>query len=80
MRMCFLLLAEAENEINHAPTSQAKEMLKQVRQRAFINAVNQAEKVDNYVNNLTTYDAFKQAIIKKNVHGNSVVRISANLT
>ena len=61
----LLLLAEAENEINHAPTSQAKEMLKQVRQRAFINAVNQAEKVDNYVNNLTTYDAFKQAIIKE---------------
>ena len=43
----LLLLAEAENEINHAPTSQAKEMLKQVRQRAFINAENQAEKVDN---------------------------------
>ena len=61
----LLLLAEGENEINHAPTSQAKEMLKQVRQRAFVNAANQTEKVDNYVNNLTTYDAFKQAIIKE---------------
>lgn len=61
----LLLLAEAENEINHAPTSQAKEMLKQVRQRAFINAENQAEKVDNYVNSLATYDDFKQAIIKE---------------
>jgi hypothetical protein len=60
----LLLIAEAENEIN-GPTDYAKQLLKTVRRRAFINAANQAEKVDQYVDNLTTHDAFKQAIINE---------------
>jgi len=59
----LLLLAEAENEINNGPTATAKEMLKRVRERAFINANNKSEMVDNYINALGNYDAFKKAII-----------------
>lgn len=61
----LLLLAEADNEINHGPTGEAKEMLRTVRARAFAKSGNAAEKVDAYVNNLTTYDAFRQAIINE---------------
>lgn len=61
----LLLLAEAENEINGAPTSTAKEMLKRVRERAFINASNKTAMVDTYINNLTDYNSFKKAIINE---------------
>lgn len=61
----LLLLAEADNEINNGPTAEAKEMLKRVRNRAFVNATNKTEMVDEYINNLTSYDAFKKAIINE---------------
>ncbi len=60
----LLLLAEAENEMN-GPTDVAKQMLTRVRQRAFLNADNATEMVTNYVNALTTKEAFKEAIIKE---------------
>lgn len=61
----LLLLAEADNEINGAPTTTAKEMLKRVRERAFINASNKAEMVDGYINALTSHDSFKKALIQE---------------
>jgi len=61
----LLLLAEADNEINNGPTAIAKQMLTRVRERAFVNATNFTEMVTNYVNNLTTHDAFKEAIINE---------------
>lgn len=57
----LLLLAEALNETNN--TEEAKTYLKQVRERAFIKSSKKSEMVDNYVNNLSSKDAFKQAII-----------------
>ena len=59
----LLLLAEAENEISGAPTARAKEMLKLVRERAFVNANNKTEMVDDYIGNLNSYEDFKKAII-----------------
>lgn len=59
----LLLLAEAENEINGNPTATAKDMLKRVRERAFINASNKTAMVDEYIANLNDYESFKQAII-----------------
>ncbi len=59
----LLLLAEADNEINNGPTSEAKEMLTRVRNRAFAKASNKQEMVTDYVNALTDYDSFKKAII-----------------
>lgn len=61
----LLLLAEAENEISGAPTATAKDMLKRVRERAFINASNKTTMVDTYLNNLNDYASFKQAIINE---------------
>lgn len=61
----LLLLAEAENEINNAPTQTAKDMLKRVRERAFINASDKAVQVDGYINALEDHDTFKQAIINE---------------
>lgn len=60
----LLLLAEAENEINHGPTETAKNMLRTVRNRAF-SAEDQMEKVENYISGLNNYDKFKQAIINE---------------
>lgn len=61
----LLLLAEADNEINNGPTAEAKNMLKRVRERAFTNASNKAEMVDEYINNLNDHDSFKKAIINE---------------
>ena len=61
----LLLLAEADNEINNGPTSEAKEMLTRVRDRAFAEATNKQEMVTDYVNALTDYDSFKKAIINE---------------
>lgn len=57
----LLMLAEAENELN-GPTELAKEQLKKVRARAFA-AEDRSEKVDGYVDALTSKDAFRNAII-----------------
>lgn len=61
----LLLLAEAENEAHGAPTATAKEMLKRVRERAFVNASNKTEMVDQYIANLNDHDSFKKAIINE---------------
>ena len=61
----LLLLAEADNEINNGPTDEAKQMLKRVRERAFANAESKSQKVDEYINQLTSYNDFKQAIINE---------------
>ncbi len=61
----LLLLAEADNEISKAPTDLAKQMLTRVRERAFVNATNKTTMVDEYVNNLTSYEDFKKAIINE---------------
>ncbi len=61
----LLLLAEADNEINGGPTDLARQMLKQVRERAFINSKNKSAKVDDYVNSLQGHDAFKEALINE---------------
>ncbi|GHT60428.1 starch-binding protein [Bacteroidia bacterium] len=58
----LLMLAEAENEINGAPTALAKEALKTVRQRAFA-ATDHSAKVDAYINALTSKEAFFNAIV-----------------
>jgi len=57
----LLMLAEAENELN-GPTPLAKNMLKKVRARAF-DPADHAEFVENYVNNLTSKEAFFNAIV-----------------
>ncbi len=59
----LLMFAEAENEINGGPTDAAKNALKQVRERAFRNAANKAEMVNEYVGNLSTKEEFFKAII-----------------
>ncbi len=61
----LLLLAEADNEINKAPTALAKQMLQRIRERAFVNATNKTDMVDNYIANLNSYEAFKEAIINE---------------
>ena len=62
----LLLLAEADNEINHGPTALAREMLKQVRDRAFINSPLKSAKVDQYISSVSqSYDTFKEAIIQE---------------
>lgn len=59
----ILLLAEAYNEVGDL--GNAKTYLKMVRERAFKNSPNKAEKVDGYVNALNDREAFKKAIIKE---------------
>ncbi len=58
----LLMFAETENELNGAPSAEAKNALKQVRSRAF-SQDDQATKVENYINNLNTKDAFFNAIV-----------------
>lgn len=60
----LLMLAEAENELN-GPTDLAKDALKQVRERAFINSSKKTEKVDNYVNALADKTSFFEAIVNE---------------
>ena len=61
----LLLLAEADNAVNGGPTAEAKDMLRRVRTRAFANSANAAQKVDEYVNKLNTYEDFQDAIRKE---------------
>ena len=58
----LLMLAEAENELN-GPTSIAKEALTTVRARAFAGAADYDEQVTQYVNSLTSKEAFFNAIV-----------------
>ncbi len=59
----LLMYAEAENELN-GPTTEAKNLLKQVRKRAF-DAEDQNRMVEQYVNNLTTQEDFHNAIVNE---------------
>lgn len=59
----LLLLAEADNEINHGPTAEAQEMLRKVRARAFVNSARQSEMVDQYIASKNSYELFRKAII-----------------
>lgn len=58
----LLMLAETENELNNGPTALAKSALKEVRNRAFTEADRQT-KVEDYVEALSTKDAFFNAIV-----------------
>ncbi len=58
----LLMYAETENELNGGPTAAAKAALKQVRSRAF-NSADQAKKVNTYVDDLGSKDAFFNAIV-----------------
>lgn len=60
----LLMLAEAENELN-GPSALAKEQLTKVRARAFAGAANYGEQVTDYVNNLTSKEAFFNAIVNE---------------
>ncbi len=61
----LLMFAETENEINGGPTSAAKEALKRVRARAFrgLDPAVIAEKVDRYVDNLSSKSDFFNALV-----------------
>jgi hypothetical protein len=57
----ILMFAEAENELN-GPTTEAKDALKNIRNRAFAVA-DRTEKVESYVDALSTKGAFFNAIV-----------------
>lgn len=61
----LLMLAEADNEINGAPTALAKQMLTRVRERAFAKASNKSAMVTEYINNLNSKEAFFNAIVNE---------------
>jgi hypothetical protein len=61
----LLMLAEADNELNGGPTQAAKNALTTVRARAFAGSPTYSDDVTNYVNNLTTKDAFFNAIVNE---------------
>jgi len=61
----LLMFAEADNEINEGPTAEAKEALKTVRERAFRNAADKGEKVDAYVDALTSKEDFLKAVLNE---------------
>ncbi|MBF9255059.1 RagB/SusD family nutrient uptake outer membrane protein [Pontibacter sp. 172403-2] len=58
----LLMLAETENEISGGPTGEAKEALRQVRQRAFPQSAWPA-KVDEYISAVSGKEAFFNAIV-----------------
>ena len=66
MRYAELLLiyAEAVNELDGAPDDKAKEALKTVRARAFA-AADRGDKVDGYVDGLTSKEDFFKAIVNE---------------
>ncbi len=60
----LLMLAEAENELN-GPTALAKQALTTVRARAFANSETYDQDVTQYVNNLSSKEAFFNAIVNE---------------
>lgn len=60
----LLMFAEAENELN-GPTEEAKNALKQIRERAFSGAPSKNEKVDTYVSTLNDKKVFFDAIVNE---------------
>lgn len=63
----LLMLAETENAIHGYPTPDAKAALKEVRKRAF-SAEDQFEKVDLYVESLSTSEDFFNAIVDERAY------------
>lgn len=61
----LLMFAEADNEINEGPTEDAKQALKTVRERAFRNASDASDKVDAYVDALSSKDDFLKAVLNE---------------
>lgn len=59
----LLMYAEAANEVNNGPTTEAKDALRQVRERAFRGASNAADKVDGYINKAAGKEAFLKAVL-----------------
>jgi len=62
----LLMYAETQNEINNGPTTAGIAALKEVRKRAFP-AANWADRVDAYVDGLTTKDAFFKALVDEDM-------------
>ncbi|MGV8093903.1 MAG: RagB/SusD family nutrient uptake outer membrane protein [Mangrovibacterium sp.] len=60
----LLMYAEAANENNNGPTSEARKALAEVRKRAFA-AVDHSTKVNQYIENLSTKEDFFNAIVKE---------------
>ncbi len=60
----LLMFAETENELKGAPSAEAKEALRKVRQRAFAPSEH-AVKVENYLNSLTSKDDFFNALVNE---------------
>lgn len=60
----LLMFAEADNELTSSPSDEAKNALGKVRKRAFDVSLHQ-EKVDDYLDALTTKDAFFEAIVQE---------------
>jgi hypothetical protein len=61
----LLMKAEVDNELNGGPTEEAKNCLKQVRNRAFA-AADRSVKVDAYVNNASSSkEAFLKAVLNE---------------
>lgn len=58
----LLMFAEADNELNNGPTAEAKEALRQVRERAFRSSAAQASMVDAYINAATSKEDFFELI------------------
>ncbi len=59
----LLMFAEASNEVHNGPTPEAVAALKQVRERAFRHTGNTADKVDAYIANASTKDAFLDIVL-----------------
>jgi len=60
----LLMFAEADNELTTTPSTEAKDALKKVRNRAFAVADRQTQ-VEDYVNALTTKESFFNAIVNE---------------
>lgn len=61
----LLMYAEVENELHDGPTKEAKDALLEVRGRAFTGASKYDEKVVAYIDKLTGYDEFFNAIVNE---------------
>ncbi|MBD5267599.1 MAG: RagB/SusD family nutrient uptake outer membrane protein [Bacteroides sp.] len=59
----LLMYAEAANEVNNGPTAEAKNALRQVRERAFRTSPNSADKVDAYIAQATSKEEFLKAVL-----------------
>lgn len=59
----LLMYAEAANEVNNGPTAEAKDALRQVRERAFRTSENAADKVDAYIAQASSKEEFLKAVL-----------------